>query len=93
MNPINENMSRKERLVGAGVLAVIGASSLILSQVPGFGSLNMLRISNLVPLSYVIASLSLIIALALSLYISPAEHLWGNDDPPRDRECCRHLRH
>jgi hypothetical protein len=79
-------------LVGAVVLAVVGVSSLAATQVSGLGLLNELRISDIIPLSYVIAALSLISAIALSLYISPEEHLWGSDDPGCDRESCRHAR-
>ena len=86
-------MSRKERLVGAGVLAVIGASSLAVTQVSGLGLLNELKISDIIALPYVIAAVALISALALALYISPEEHLWGTEDPNCDRESCRHARH
>jgi hypothetical protein len=86
-------MSRKERLVGAGILGTIGASALVLAQFPGLGPWRHLSAFHFVPVYYIVASLSLISALALSLYISPEEHLWGSDDPPCEREGCRHARH
>ena len=94
MDILNEHiMSRKERLAGAGVLAVTGVSALVLAQVHGLGLLNELQISNLIILPYIIAAVSLISAFALSVYISPEEHLWGSDDPLCDRGSCRHARH
>jgi hypothetical protein len=86
-------MSRKERLVGAGVLTVIGVSSLAATQVSGLGLLDDLKISNIIALPYVIAAVALIAAMALSLYVSPEEHLWGTDDSGCDRDTCRHARH
>ena len=80
-------------MVGAGVLAVIGASSLAVTQVSGLGLLNELKISDIIALPYVIAAVALISALALALYISPEEHLWGTEDPNCDRESCGHARH
>lgn len=86
-------MSRKERLAGAWVLAIVGTGSLVLAQFPGTGLLDELGISNIIALPYVIAAASLISALALSAYISPEEHLWGSDDPACERNLCRHTRH
>ena len=80
-------------MVCAGVLATIGMSSLVLTQVPGLGLLNEFRISNIITLPYIIAAVSLISALALPVYISPEEHLWGSDDPVCDLDRCRHTRH
>jgi hypothetical protein len=91
--PNQHIMSRKGRLVGAGVLGAIGASSLVLAQFPGLGPVGHVGASHIVPVWYVIALLSLISALGLSLYISPEEHLWGSEDPPCDRDVCRHARH
>ena len=91
--PNEPTMSRKERLAGAGILAIVGTGSLVLAQFPGLGLLDALRISNIITLPYIIAAASLISALALSVYISPEEHLWGSDDPPCERNLCRHARH
>jgi hypothetical protein len=86
-------MSRKERLLGAGVLTVIGVSSLAFPQFPGLGLLYELRISNVIALPYIVAALCLISALVLFTYISPEEHLWGSDDPGCEKDTCHHIRH
>ena len=86
-------MSRKGRLMGAGVLTIVGISTLALSQFPGMGLLNDLKLSNLIALPYVIAAVMLISAIALSLYVSPEEHLWGSDDPACNNDKCRRTRH
>jgi hypothetical protein len=90
---MNKIMSRKGRLVGAGVLAIIGVSSMALAQVPGLGLLKEIGISNIPVLPYIITAISLISAVALIVYVSPEEHLWGSDDPSCDRDTCRHIRH
>ena len=84
---MNEIMSRKGRLVGAGVLIILGISCMALAQVPSLGLLNQLGISD------IIAAASLISAVALYVYIPPEEHLWGSDDPVCNRESCRHIKH
>jgi len=90
---MNEIMSRKERLVGAGVLTILGISCMALARVPNLGLLNNLGISDIIALPYIVAAVSLISAVALYVYISPEEHLWGSDDPVCDRDACRHTRH
>lgn len=79
--------------MGAGVLTVIGVSTLAFPHFPGLGLLYELNIGNMIALPYIIAAVCLISALVLSTYISPEEHLWGNDDPGCDKEKCRHTRH
>ena len=94
MNIFNRRfMSRKERLLGTGVLTIIGVSSLAFPQLPGFGWMYELRISNMIALPYVIAAICLIYAIALSLYISPEEHLRESDEPGCERDICRHTRY
>ena len=79
--------------MGAGVLTVIGVSTLAFPQLPGVGLLNEVGLTNNLALPYIIAAVCLISALALSTYISPEEHLWGSDDPGGERDTCRHSRH
>jgi hypothetical protein len=86
-------MSRKGRLVGAGVLAVVGISSLFSTQVPGLGIINEVKIFNFTFLPYIIAVVLLISSLTLALYISPEEHLWGTDDLGCGRNGCCNSRH
>lgn len=62
---------------------------MVMAQFPGLGPWGQTGASHIVPVWYGIAALSLISALALSLYISPEEHLWGSDEPSCDRACCR----
>jgi hypothetical protein len=69
-------MSKKVRLVGAGVLTIVGTSSLVLSQVPGLGSPSDLKVSNIIPLPYVVAAMSLI-SLWPSLYTYPQRSIYG----------------
>jgi hypothetical protein len=86
-------MSRKGRLAVAGILALIGMLSMFMDRVPGLGMVNELKVSNIVYVPYIVAAGFLISAIALSVYISPEEHLWGTDDPGCDREKCCNARH
>ena len=70
-------MSRKERLVGAGVLADRRNIVPGLAQVPGLGLLYELRISNIIALPYIIAAVSSISALALSVVYLPRRSISG----------------
>jgi hypothetical protein len=86
-------MSRIGRLAGAGALAIVGTSFMVLALVPAPGVMDAFYALNLAGLPYLIAAVSLISALALSLYITPEEHLWGSDETSCDRASCRHARH
>jgi hypothetical protein len=83
-------MSRKERLTGAGVLAIVGASFLFISRVPSLSIMNEFRIYDVAFIPYILAAIFMSAALAVSLYISPEEHLWGTDDLGCDR--CKRCR-
>jgi len=64
-------------LMGAEVLIIIGISPWLMTEGPRLRILAELRISNIIPISHLIVAVLLISALALSLYISEEEHLWG----------------